>query len=608
MPGCRNRAAEVALCLLIATRVATLGADQQPTFRSGVDLVTVDAVVLGREGNPIANLQAEDFVVKVDGRPRRVMSAQFVSQTAPASRPRTLAASHFTTNEDADAGRVVIVAVDEPHIRRLEGRKALNAAGAFIDRLDPADRIGVTGLARLDTIELTRDRLALRRKLDTLTGETDPVFLQFNIGAGSGRDACPEQLEQEAGAVAQHARTQARISLAALKALLDSLKEIQGSKTVVLLSEGLVADPRLIKFDDIATAAQEARVTIYVLQLEVPTFEAAQDRVSPTFVQDLQVRGDGLARLAGAARGATFRLVGSDPRPFERITRELSGYYLLAFEPLEIDRDGRVHQIEVSLVRGRGEVRARPAFKLPVVAPSTHAREERLVNLLRASHVATELPLRVATYTYPEPDSANLRVVVSAELGAAGGAASRVLLGYVLVDSGGVIAASGTQEADTGRYAFSAQVPPGRYSLRVAAIDPLGRHGSVERPFIAQVMTAEGVSISDLILAPFPARGEDALEPVIDRIPDGKVLAYVELRTSEDRTLDDLKVRLEVRTTDRARALVSVPAEITSHDSRWAVARAVLPTGSLSRGRYVAHVEVLTDDRVVVQVARPFAK
>ncbi len=605
MPGCRNRAAEVALCLLIATRVATLGADQQPTFRSGVDLVTVDAVVLGREGNPIANLQAEDFVVKVDGRPRRVMSAQFVSQTAPASRPRTLAASHFTTNEDADAGRVVIVAVDEPHIRRLEGRKALNAAGAFIDRLDPADRIGVTGLARLDTIELTRDRLALRRKLDTLTGETDPVFLQFNIGlsealaiadgnrtrladavlrecgralteylnparaaddAGSGRDACPEQLEQEAGAVAQHARTQARISLAALKALLDSLKEIQGSKTVVLLSEGLVADPRLIKLDDIATAAQEARVTIYVLQLEVPTFEAAQDRVSPT------------------------------------------GYYLLAFEPLEIDRDGRVHQIEVSLVRGRGEVRARPAFKLPVVAPSTHAREERLVNLLRASHVATELPLRVATYTYPEPDSANLRVVVSAELGAAGGAASRVLLGYVLVDSGGVIAASGTQEADTGRYAFSAQVPPGRYSLRVAAIDPLGRHGSVERPFIAQVMTAEGVSISDLILAPFPARGEDALEPVIDRIPDGKVLAYVELRTSEDRTLDDLKVRLEVRTTDRARALVSVPAEITSHDSRWAVARAVLPTGSLSRGRYVAHVEVLTDDRVVVQVARPFAK
>ncbi|HYU77389.1 MAG TPA: VWA domain-containing protein, partial [Vicinamibacterales bacterium] len=312
MPGCRNRAAEVALCLLIATRVATLGADQQPTFRSGVDLVTVDAVVLGREGNPIANLQAEDFVVKVDGRPRRVMSAQFVSQTAPASRPRTLAASHFTTNEDADAGRVVIVAVDEPHIRRLEGRKALNAAGAFIDRLDPADRIGVTGLARLDTIELTRDRLALRRKLDTLTGETDPVFLQFNIGlsealaiadgnrtrladavlrecgralteylnparaaddAGSGRDACPEQLEQEAGAVAQHARTQARISLAALKALLDSLKEIQGSKTVVLLSEGLVADPRLIKLDDIATAAQEARVTIYVLQLEVPTFE-----------------------------------------------------------------------------------------------------------------------------------------------------------------------------------------------------------------------------------------------------------------------------------------------------------------------------------------------
>ena len=54
------------------------GTAQQPTFRSGVDLVTVDAAVLDGDGRPVPALRAEDFRVEVDGRPRRIVSAQFV--------------------------------------------------------------------------------------------------------------------------------------------------------------------------------------------------------------------------------------------------------------------------------------------------------------------------------------------------------------------------------------------------------------------------------------------------------------------------------------------------------------------------------------------------
>ena len=110
-----------------------------------------------------------------------------------------------------------------------------------------------------------------------------------------------------------------------------------------------------------------------------------------------------------------FRLAGDDPRPFERIARELSGYYLLAFEPIETERDGRSHRIRVELARGGGELRARNGFTLPVVSPSNAARDSRLVTLLRTLTVATELPVRVATYAFTEPGSPRLRVVVSAE-------------------------------------------------------------------------------------------------------------------------------------------------------------------------------------------------
>ncbi len=612
-------------------------AQGRPTFRSGVDLVTVDATVLGRDGAPLDALGPDDFTLEVDGRSRRVVSAQFVSQAARDSRARLLPAAHFSSNQEGDPGRLVVVAVDEAHIRRLEGRPAREAASRFIDSLDPGDRIGVTGLARLGSLEFTRDRLAIRSRLATLVGEADPVFMQFNLGLseaveiaegsrtrladavlrecgralteyvnlaraaddGAGaRDACPEQVEQESRALAQQAHIQARISLSALEALVVSLKDVPGPKTIVLLSEGMVADPRHVDLGRLEAEAHLARVTIYALHLEVPVFEAAQDRLSPTSVRDRQVRGDGLARVAGAARGAVFRQVGDDPRPFARIARELSGYYLLAFEPLAAERDGRSHRIRVRLARGGGELRARPAF---VLAPASPSRDTALVQLLRASSLATELPLRVATYTYAEPASRDLRVVVSAEAVAA----TQVGLGFVLVDAGGVIAATAVHDTGNGVYAFSAVVPPGNYTLRVAAIDPLGRQGSVGRPFAARLAAAGGIRVSDLMLARVPARPQDPLDPLIDAVSGNAVVAYLELHADNGVALPDA-VRIVVTGATNERELITVPATVTKADATWAVARATVPLVSLARGAHVARAEVLSAGAIVARVERPF--
>ena len=61
-----------------------LVARQTPTFRSSVDLVTVDAAVHDGDGRPIATLGPGDFSLEVDGRPRPVVSAQFLTQHAGA--------------------------------------------------------------------------------------------------------------------------------------------------------------------------------------------------------------------------------------------------------------------------------------------------------------------------------------------------------------------------------------------------------------------------------------------------------------------------------------------------------------------------------------------
>jgi len=100
-----------------------------PIFRAGVDLVTVDASVLDDEGRPIEGLSARDFELRVDGKPRPVASVQFVaiSREVPSAEdaPRP---AHYSTNEHAASGRLILFAVDQDHIRPAEGRAALRAA------------------------------------------------------------------------------------------------------------------------------------------------------------------------------------------------------------------------------------------------------------------------------------------------------------------------------------------------------------------------------------------------------------------------------------------------------------------------------------------------
>jgi hypothetical protein len=70
------RRALCSLAIVLALALAT--AAQAPQFRSGTDIVTVDVTVLDRSGAPATRLNADDFTLTVDGRPRRIQSVRLV--------------------------------------------------------------------------------------------------------------------------------------------------------------------------------------------------------------------------------------------------------------------------------------------------------------------------------------------------------------------------------------------------------------------------------------------------------------------------------------------------------------------------------------------------
>jgi VWFA-related protein len=607
-----RRALGFAAATACLTGVTWLHAQQPPVFRSGVDVITVDVTVLDRTGTPIEGLTADQFEVKVSGEPRRVLWSEFVPHRSKPL-PGGPSAS-FSSNEHIEPGRLVMFAVDQLHIRRVEGLAALRAAANFIDALEPSDMIAAAPLDHGGRIEFTTDHATVKRSLMGLTGEAAAVPWHYNIGLSEAvalaegsriqldlvvrrecgeplgraeslqriaenaaiRNPCPVQVEQEGRALAQQARIEARLSLEALTRMVARLADFEGPKTLVLLSEGLVAEPQLFNMTALGAAAQAARVTIYVLHLDSPLVDSADSRMSPTMNADRNLRADGLARLAGAARGALFTLVGSDPYPFRRILRETSGYYLVAFEADDSDGDGQQRRIAVKTRAAGAIVRARPSFTIPatVAAPDTVPVLERL---LRSPALSTELPLRLAAHTFKDAQQDQLRVLVTAETDHAG-TGREVTIGYIVVDAAGVIVASGAATTESGRLTVPATVPPGRYLVRAAAVDAGGRQGSVERRFSAVLGGDGAVRVSDLMIAD-PLNADDpVLRPTAARATGDRVLMYLEAYAPQGWSpSSDVQFELVGPTSPKP----SLTASAAFH-----------PTG---QGRWTASVEVALD-------------
>lgn len=608
-------------------------AQQAPVFRSRVDLVTVDVTVLDGGGRLVDTLSAADFRLEVNGAPRRVLSADYVPyRTAASIAPGAAAAA--ISNEGVATGRLILLAVDQGNIRRTEGRVALRAAAAFLDTLDEADRVAAVAIDDVTAIRFTSDHSAVRRALPTLTGRAVDMAGEHNLGIAEAlgvadgnrsrldqvvlrecgeplgrlqnlarmagdeglRDPCPTHVEQQARMLAHNARSQGAQSLDALKRLLQRLADLEGPKTLVLLSEGLIAEPQLVDMTEMAALAQQARVSMYVLQLDSPITDAAATRLSPTLADDIRVRADGLARVASAGGGALYQLVGTDPSPFKRLLRELAGYYLLAFEVAPGDRDGRTHRIDVRVTRPNVTVRARPAFRAPPAPIPPISTEERLVQLLRGPRVVTELPLRVAVVNGLAAGGA-IQSVITVE---AGTTDDDVTYAAVIVNTQGLVVTSSTGRSTTGRHVLTAALGSGRYLLRAAAVSATGREGTVHHLLEARLPgEANGMRWSDLALAEAAyVPGRPAL-PIAGQTRRARITASIELYMAAP-VLPAVRFELKGTGADAGvRQIEAVPA--LQAPGTWA-ASAEFDLNGLPAGRYVVTVRLPHGQSVV----RPF--
>jgi VWFA-related protein len=604
-----------------------------PVFGVGVDVVAVDASVVDGEGRPVLGLGPQDFGAEVDGKPRRVLSLEYVGREfEPAETTTARPDTHFSTNESQPRGRLILVLVDRGNIGQGGGREVLRAAERFLGTLAPADRVGLVFIPGPGpSIEFTSDLDLIRRGLKGVVGQAprgghevplaeaialvrDRNQLRWSqwveLRCGSYRimtaaAACRDQMEVEANQVYLEYRDRSLASQRALGGVLRSLRGIEGPKTVILISEGLGTE-RGSEARDLAVAASEAQVTLFVLLLNTSASDAAFSRSVLASSEDREAETEGLYDLAGLTRGTVLHVVGAADNAFRRVSRELAGYYLLGLEPDEGDRDGRNHTVKVTVARPNVTVRARGLLNIPASPP---VPEALLVAALRSPLVEQGLAVRTTAYAMRDGATGKVRLLIAAQVGRA---TRPLMVGFALSNAGGKVAASRAYPGIAGgggdwvEFTGEAVVDPDRYTLRLAAVDAAGRRGSVEHTVKAALVDAGGVQVSDLVLA--PASGGAAARPAVGlEISGGNLAAFLEVGSKDAGRLEGAGVAVELAESADSPALLRVPVALQAPSREGTRAAQVeVPAGLLPPGDYTARAEVSVEGKAVAVVTRPF--
>ena len=628
--------ASVLLALLPSVRAGAQAKEDAtqapPVFGVGVDVVAVDASVIDADGRPVLGLGVEDFRAQVDGKPRRVLSVEYVGRDIEPAEPAPPRAAPFSTNEHEPRGRLILLLADVGNIGQGGGREVLKAAGRFLNGLAPADRVGLSIIPGPGpNVEFTSDLDLVRSRLQGLVGQAQrgghrvPLsqaiarvrdrdylrwepFVELRCGhlrLQADLELCREELEMDANQVYAAYRDRGLASQRALAGLLNGLRSVEGPKTVILISEGLATE-RPWETQDLAAAASAAQVTLFVVLLNTSGADASFSRSEIATPEDRETETEGLYSLAGLTRGTVLPVTGSAEGAFQRVFRELAGYYMLGLEPDPGDRDGRSHTVKVTVGRPKVTVRARGLLTVPSVPPEPEAL---LGAALRSPLVERGLAVRATSYAMRDAATGKVRLLIAAQVGRP----SRPLnVGFVLLGPGGKVAASrgykgiGGGDGEWAEFTSEAVVDPAPYILRLAAVDAAGRRGSVEHAVKAALVSAAGLEVSDLVLA--PASGGRAVRPAVDlEVGAGGLSAHLDLASRDPSRLAGAVVVVEVAESADGPALLRLPAALRAAGEGGIRAASVeIAGGLLPPGAYTARAEVSVEGRPVAVVTRPF--
>jgi hypothetical protein len=440
----------------------------------------------------------------------------------------------------------------------------------------------------------------------------DDLQLMENMGA---LIRCRQDIYNESLRVAAQARLDADIAMRALERLLRSLAALEGPKSMILFSAGLVNDNPLL-LDEVGRLAAAARTSINVIAVDrereqvimnMPNGQSALSLVDRSY--ELQ----GLEVIADRTGGGLFRGVASGEGIFERLESELSAWYLVAVERQPGDPERQ--RIDVGIKRRGVTLRSN---RTVVTAPATAgSQDEMLSEALSSPFAIPEIPLRVSTFTQRDSEPGTYRVRLAAQVGQPGDRAGEFAVGYVLADNAGRVVTSGGSRRTLSppasgpnqllHYETSIRVEPGSYLVRFGVVDKEGRRGTVVHPIELAKIDTRGIATSDLVVGNLPAEGETLRPSVEPQVTASELAGYLEVYLPDAAQGDGVTVTLEIAEGESSPALSSATLTLRSGGDPSSRIATGFVDATMTPGRYLARATVRLDGAAVRTLSRPIA-
>lgn len=551
---------------------------QAPQFKTAVEYVEVDVLVTDESGALVRDLTVDDFAVFEDGQLQTIATFSLVD--IPVERADGLAEGSpvldpdVASNERPFGGRVYVMILDDLHVDATRTDLVKRAAYQFIDRnLGANDLMAViqTGGRGSAGQEFTSNKRLLRAAVDSFIGRKLPSATIERNTAYFRSLALPSNAQQRY-IVDPFEAERAHNAQSTLELLYKTASWFSGvrgrRKAILYLSEGIDYDisdvvrnsaapaaappsAALDIADAIRTAvAATARSNVSVYSIDPRGLTGlGEDTISAQDFADAHAKvRDDLGQPVAATRAAgigvnamlnELRLSQNNLRDiadetngfaiinrndfhgaFDRIVRDNSSYYVLAYYPPAARRENRFHDIDVRVTRPGLTVRARKGYvSTHAGAPPTRIRgvTPRLADAMDSPLPVSGLGMRAFTASFRGPGT-RASVLLGIELVGRDLALTdngKVELSYVAVDTSGrtfglrndavtlnLRPDTRTRVRQTGlRTLNRLDLPPGRYQLRAASYDATsGAVGSVVHDLEVPDFTRDPLSLSGLVL------------------------------------------------------------------------------------------------------------
>ena len=399
-----------ALLLGIMLLPTLSSAGQAPSFRAGIDLIEVTAVVRDRDGTLIRDLTRADFQILERGIPQQVVAFDRVSirrAPAPVSASSTLESRDVASNEAIGDRRVFVLVLDALHVASSHTIAVRQRAAEFIERyVGPADMVAVVspGGPPGATQDFTADKARLIAAVQQFAG---------NKMRSATVEIAEEQAALDRGGVAIHGGKdpsdseragRARALADVLEALARHVARVAHRRTTMLLfSEGVEYDVNDVLgraqqyTNEVSRATQRAvealmrsNVSLYAIDprglgsvsaglAETPLFAPTPSTVAgPSVEAEYASSIRSLREVSGSTGGFAAVDRNDFDGAFDRIVEDSSDYYLLGYAAANPGRPGEFKDITVKVERPGARVVARKGYVVPLrqANPVTPSRQQ----------------------------------------------------------------------------------------------------------------------------------------------------------------------------------------------------------------------------------------